>query len=105
MIHVGAMFVASGHLHDSATIHACSVCSLVSADWNLRSLLYFVKGGAYLPSPSRGAPKWALARNLKEVLEGLQFRILTKGVHLKSSSILFPKVDDITDLHHVADQN
>jgi hypothetical protein len=58
-----------------------------------------------LPSPSRRTPKWALARNLKEVLEGLQFRILPKGVHLKSSGILFPRVDDITDLHHVAVQN
>jgi hypothetical protein len=58
-----------------------------------------------LPSPSRGPPKWAPARKLKEVLEGLQLRIFSKGVHLKSSGILFPKVEDITDLHHVAVQN
>jgi hypothetical protein len=41
----------------------------------------------------------------KKPQEVLEFRILPKGVHLKSSSILFPKVDDITDLHHVAVQN
>jgi hypothetical protein len=92
------MLVASGHLHDSAIIHAPSVCSLVSADWNLSSLLCFVKGGVCFAKMGPG-------KKLQEVLEGLQFRIVPKGVHLKSSGILFPKVDEITDLQHVAVQN
>jgi hypothetical protein len=55
----------------------------------------------YFTKPLKGGP----TRNLKEVLEGLQFRILPKDVHLKSSGILFLKVDDITDLRHLAVQN
>ncbi len=61
-----------------------------------------MKGGVYFAKPLNWGPKMGPGKKTQEVLE---FRILPRGVHLKSSSILFPKVDDITDLHHVAVQN